>query len=649
MVVVGLVFALAGSYYLLKSKAATTSTNTVTTLSGQLELVHGENFDSKKDVNSFFVRTASGERVEIDFQAGAPKNVLAATTGANISVSGQPKPGNRFGVGGNDTIRVTSKKNKLIRSRKVVVMLVSTSENPVKPYTPAQIKNEVFTGTNSVNSFYKENSNNKFSIAGIKDKTGDVLGWYEVKSTATACDYYAATMAALDQAKQAGQDMDQYDNIIFFMPNYSCSYGGLGQVGGRFSWTFSYASLQLFRSITMHEFGHNLGVWHANSLLCYKPGTTAPVPISGECQHQEYGDPYDVMGYNIYQEHPPHLNNAFKRELDFIPETQLQTVNTTGTYRLYKQEADSGSGKRAIRIPVALKPLGYNSLYSTDYYYIEYRQPYGQYDNFAVTDPVVKGINIRRVNSGFGFGGTELLHNNPLTAAPFPLVAGQTFTDSTNKISIKLTSKNSTYATIDVVATNTLVVDATPPTAPATISSVAPGSARVELKWAPSSSTDTNYYEVYRNDIPSFSTTTPGFVDTFVEPLQQYTYKVRAVDAWGNYSEFSPVTTITTPAKDTIAPTRPTGLGVVSTTGSLNAYCPNLFKFKWSASTDNKLVRGYTIYKNDGKGYYWIGEVMHPETTYTDTCATSGAVTYKISAYDDDHNRSSSYLITTVP
>ena len=64
--------------------------------------------------------------------------------------------------------------------------------------------------------------------------------------------------------------------------------GGLGYVGAKGSWVQG----SFARGVTAHELGHNFGNWHANSWV-----SSTIIGTGGG--HQEYGNPFDVMG-NAY-------------------------------------------------------------------------------------------------------------------------------------------------------------------------------------------------------------------------------------------------------------------------------------------------------------------------------------------------------------
>jgi hypothetical protein len=93
-------------------------------------------------------------------------------------------------------------------------------------------------------------------------------------------------------------------------------------------------------------------------------------------------------------------------------------------------------------------------------------------------------------------------------------------------------------------------LDSQSPTAPSLLTATASSSSRVDLSWeASSDNVGVAAYEIYRDDV--LHTTTPGditsYSDTAVTPATTYVYKVRALDAAGNASEFSNVAPATTP------------------------------------------------------------------------------------------------------
>ena len=122
-----------------------------------------------------------------------------------------------------------------------------------------------------------------------------------------------------------GYDTDNYNlDIVRFPSPGSCTgygYGGKAYVRGKGCWMLSSST-----GTMIHELGHNYGVWHANFWTGLGDG------IISHGSHVEYGNPYDVMGSSGSQ---GQFNAAFKNFLDWMQDASVQTVSTSGTYRVF--------------------------------------------------------------------------------------------------------------------------------------------------------------------------------------------------------------------------------------------------------------------------------------------------------------------------
>ena len=183
---------------------------------------------------------------------------------------------------------------------------------------------------------------------------------------------------------------------------------------------------------------------------------------SSGCTSSEYGDPFSVMGDQGSSSVAMQFNAAQKSILSWIPTSSVATYTSgTSTYTLTPLET-SGGTTYAVKIPAS----------STRTYWLEYRQPLGQFDG-AFSYPN-NGAQVR-IASPFESlcvgcaDDTELLDMTPgTTSADFhdaALLAGQSYTDSTYGITMSVLSSSTTALTIQV--TN----GAAPP--PATTTTVA--------------------------------------------------------------------------------------------------------------------------------------------------------------------------------
>jgi hypothetical protein len=110
------------------------------------------------------------------------------------------------------------------------------------------------------------------------------------------------------------------------------AYGGLAQVGGPDVWCNGEFD---FRVIA-HELGHTYGLFHAN-LWQVSDGN----PISASGSDVEYGDDFDTMGANYANSQATDFNPWFKNFLGWVADTQVVTVSTSGTYRVYAFDHDN--------------------------------------------------------------------------------------------------------------------------------------------------------------------------------------------------------------------------------------------------------------------------------------------------------------------
>ena len=149
----------------------------------------------------------------------------------------------------------------------------------------------------------------------------------------------------------------------------------------------------------------------------------------------------------------------------------------------------------------------------------------------------------------------------------------------------------------------------------------------ISLKW--SEGTDNNEvvgYDVYRNGVRVGSTDKIEFIDERLKADTSYTYYIIAYDAMRNESDWSNIIEVKT-LPDENAPTQPTGLKVKSQTSSS-------VLLNWTDSTDNSMVKGYVVYRND----IFIGTVNG--TSFTDNSIANGLYEYYVRAFDDTDNYS---------
>lgn len=426
--------------------------------------------------------------------------------------------------------------------------------------------------------------------------TGDVFGYFTLAIDTSSCTTGAWGRAARDAATAAGIDLSAYTNVVYAFPRQSaCWWGGFANLPGRNSWVNG--SLSLY--VASHELGHNFGLNHASSLTCTSGGV--PVAYSDNCARDEYGDPFDVMGRQGHRR----VDNFHLWQLGLLSAADVETVTGSGTYHVAPAELASGS-PRIVRVP---RPSG-------DWYYLEFRQPYGLFDDFSPDAAVVNGVSIRIAPGVGSLGRSKLIDTTPQTPGfdDSALGVGRLFADNMNEIYVVTKAISATGATVLIH----VGPDVLPPDAPTNVAA-SHGDTSVSVDW--SAAIDDVYVTGYRverdgSSIGQVSGTT--FVDKGLAQGRTYTYAVTALDESGNVSVPSEISIY---LPDTHAPGAPGSLTATETGGGGVA-------LGWTAASDNVRVSGYRVSRN--------GNVLGATdtTSYIDTAPLAGTVTYSVSAYD---------------
>ena len=162
-----------------------------------------------------------------------------------------------------------------------------------------------------VNARYLEGSAGMHAMSrGLLTISVDIFGRdVAVPYGADICNHTSAlTKPVLDEVRSE-IPTDGYRFISFVLPVHSsdrCGFSGLGQVNGSLTWNAAFLdwgppSQPAVRTV-MHEWGHNLGLWHSNYLQCSVGGK--PVALAsradraaGACNRHEYGGEWSVMGW----------------------------------------------------------------------------------------------------------------------------------------------------------------------------------------------------------------------------------------------------------------------------------------------------------------------------------------------------------------
>ncbi len=234
-----------------------------------------------------------------------------------------------------------------------------------------------------------------------------------------------------------------YLNYDFEFVMYAGIYGFSGQayVGSRGVWLQSNST-----GVACHEWGHNLGLWHANS---WSAGNDT---IIGAGSNGEYGNSFDTMGSASAGHNS--FNACHRNILGWLPNTNVQAVTTSGTYRVFAFDQTTLTANQTLAV--------HTTKDSTREYWLEHRVQWGG------TATVSSGLLVNWSPWGSSNGGSQLLDMTPGTTGGVGdggLILGRTFSDVFAGVHITPIAKNATSPeSIDVVINRGTFPGNRPPT-----------------------------------------------------------------------------------------------------------------------------------------------------------------------------------------
>jgi hypothetical protein len=368
------------------------------------------------------------------------------------------------GGSGGATKPVSAPSSWTLGARSLLYMRVAFPGTRQEPQTEAA----AYAMLQQVNDFFAENSYGALYV--VPTVTPLLImprseAWYS-SGTAGGGDEFDLRTDALEAARQAGYDPNQFDLDILAYAGGPGSFGGLGYVGGKGTWLKS-----LTAGVACHELGHNLGVWHANFW------NTSGRSVIAAGTNQEYGNPFDTMGNAVAGDY--HFNTQFKSQLGWLPQSSFaHTVTAAGTYRVYAHDQ------------ARLDPLNRYALVvakdSDREYWAEFRQK-SLNANKATRD----GLVLHWSPWASSNNGSQILDTTPGSpsgTSDAPLLIGRTFSDPEAGIHITPVGKaGTTPESVDVVVQLGAFPGNQPPTVSIAASSLSVGTG-VAVNWTATAS-----------------------------------------------------------------------------------------------------------------------------------------------------------------
>lgn len=427
------------------------STEKQVKFTGKVSIIHYDDFKGKRDKYVYQIKQLDKDNKEIKtYTLHFVKALPDVQTDSLVNIEGYALDnelvvqGGGGGDGSVDTGFSVWKYNNSnpIGNQKILVIMFNFTNDASEPVSRNQLKSIFFDAPDSIDKYIRETSSDKAAVS------VDYAGYYQVPFDNYDCNNYDQWSSAAEAiAFSKGIDINAYPRHIYVFPNkgncWASAWASVGGVPSR-SWMTNIDVAGIYE----HEFGHNLGLGHANSLDC---GSSTILydenGIQSACNHHEYGDPTDVMGYGAW-DNSFQFNGPHKEDLNWLDPSQIITVKDSGSFSLSSLESNTQTPKLLkISIPT-----------SNEYYYVSLRSPVGMDANIG--SGITKGLSIHmghRTAALYDFGeSVKILDNTPESTdnnndmTNSSLSDGQTFSDTYNGISIKQISHANDQASLQI-------------------------------------------------------------------------------------------------------------------------------------------------------------------------------------------------------